>query len=84
VAAFSHERFGGREMKRDFWSRHRCPSLAPGLQEPPTARNGFAVLHFVAAVPVQAVSLWLPPLACATGPLMERHADVEMRHEQDE
>lgn len=41
-------------MKRDFWPRHCCPSLASDLQEPPTARNGFAVLHFVSTVPVQA------------------------------
>lgn len=54
-------------MKRDFWPGHCCPSLASGLQEPPTACNGFAVLLFVPAVPVHAVGLWLLLLACATG-----------------
>ncbi|SMD13026.1 hypothetical protein SAMN05880593_12485 [Rhizobium sp. RU36D] len=68
-------------MKGVFWPHYCCPSLALGLQEPLPARNGFAVLHVVPAVPVQPVSLWLLPLASATGPLMERHADVEMRHE---
>ncbi|MCZ8159060.1 MAG: hypothetical protein O9256_04150 [Rhizobiaceae bacterium] len=66
-----------------FLAVHCGPSLASGLQEPPTARNGFAALHCVSAVPVQAVSLWLLPLASATEPLMERRADVEMRDEQD-
>jgi hypothetical protein len=74
----------GQKRKNERIAARRGSSLASDLQEPPTASNGFAVLHFVSAVPVHAAGLKAPALGLRDEPQLERSIKWRREHDQKE